>query len=1167
MERKMLQRIICLILSVTLLLGAMLVPSFAAEVDTSVSTGKNQDPKPDSTAPSLEEMKDLVGVTSYAKYISEYKELYKPSEYENDEIIEIKGIDFVENDDTPGDTMKVSDSEVCLDAMKNSPDSWKSFLTDGVTAENTVYLAATSKVGEKTYAGETTWNFSISEEQVGYYHIYIEYYNCLNADSSVSAIQKKIKIDDKVPFDEVGRINFDKNWAYNNVKTGKVTDYNGILKPGSYVSYDTSEEGAKTYTKTVTKIFDDADGKRKQQITTYTMSQDINGNSMTPEIVETSAWSTYICSDSSGYTDGYFEFFLSYGDHSITLEAEREPVIIKSIKLVPANGESTGAIKSYAEYLKEHSSAKKVSGSVIRLEAEFPDFVSDASVVSSNSNDSAANYPISSKAQLFNVIGETSYSSVGQWAAYKFSVNKTGMYRIGMRYKQDALQGMFICRSVKLWSSDGMYGLPDGSPSVPFAEAQNVRFDYDKEWKSESIGGTVNGKATDFSFYFEEGVEYTIYFECSLGALRDYIQRAEASLTKLNACYLRIIQRTGSSPDENQSYDFYTEMQDVLVTLLEEAKELTLIADQLEAMCGTNGSHLATLDTIARILDKMGSNNGEEIAANLGTFKSYLGTLGTWITDSKNGKLVVDTINIIPAAESDEEVLPKAKAGFFKSLWFEITSFIYSFFTDYDQMGLTVVPDENTSTIDVWLAMGRDQSQIWRTMIDAKGGFTDTTQNAVALKLVAGGTLLPSILAKKGPDVYMGLASVDVINYAIRDAVMCVSGNDKDHMSAEDNKVFSSYLYKDANGNVKYYTEEQLKNTDVSKLTLVSQDFKSFTSEDNFAPAAMDTLTLNKKTYGIPMTMSFAMMFYRMDVLAELNEEVPETWDELLALLPQLQVHNMTLGVSYVSALDFMMYQRGGNMWKYTDDPEYAGAAIDLDSDIALEAFDFVCRLYTDYSLPVTFDAANRFRTGEMPIVIGDYASIYNTLVIYATEIEGLWEFCSLPGSYNEMQGRYNYNSLAGISATVIPNGCDNYEAAWSFVQWQTGDKVQAEYGNKIVALIGPAAKYETANLKAIHNLSWTAKEKAAIDDQMNNLSSIVNYPGSYIISRYMKFAFLDAYNDGANAVEAMQSYIGAINKEITRKREEFEMKTQEDYLEKHGRNLSGSISLPSTDM
>ena len=37
-----------------------------------------------------------------------------------------------------------------------------------------------------------------------------------------------------------------------------------------------------------------------------------------------------------------------------------------------------------------------------------------------------------------------------------------------------------------------------------------------------------------------------------------------------------------------------------------------------------------------------------------------------------------------------------------------------------------------------------------------------------------------------------------------------------------------------------------------------------------------------------------------------------------------------------------------------------------------------------------------------------------------------------------------------------------------------------------------------------------------------------------------MKFAFLDAYNDGVPAHEAMSSYIHAINSEITRKRDEF---------------------------
>ena len=112
--------------------------------------------------------------------------------------------------------------------------------------------------------------------------------------------------------------------------------------------------------------------------------------------------------------------------------------------------------------------------------------------------------------------------------------------------------------------------------------------------------------------------------------------------------------------------------------------------------------------------------------------------------------------------------------------------------------------------------------------------------------------------------------------------------------------------------------------------------------------------------------------------------------------------------------------------------------------------------------------------------------------------------------------------------------------SAWQFMQWQSSAEVQSKYGNQMVALIGPSAKYEAANVNAIKDLSWTATERAAIEDQMKNLSSIVNYPGSYIIARYMKFAFLDAVNDGVDPNDAMMNYIDAINDEITRKREEF---------------------------
>ena len=174
-----------------------------------------------------------------------------------------------------------------------------------------------------------------------------------------------------------------------------------------------------------------------------------------------------------------------------------------------------------------------------------------------------------------------------------------------------------------------------------------------------------------------------------------------------------------------------------------------------------------------------------------------------------------------------------------------------------------------------------------------------------------------------------------------------------------------------------------------------------------------------------------------------------------------------------------------------------------------------------------------------MPIIIGDYAGIYNQLIVYATEIEGLWEFCSLPGS-ERADGTFNYDSLAGVTATVILHGCDDLRSAWQFAQWQAGADAQATYGNKMVALIGPSAKYETANLDAIENLSWTSSEKEAIMNQMDHMSSIVNYPGSYIITRYMQFAFLDAVNESTDPVDAMTGYIDAINAEISRKREEF---------------------------
>jgi maltose-binding protein MalE len=948
--------------------------------------------------------------------------------------------------------------------LANSADD--AYLLDATTwSENLGADAADYREGAFYSPADGSTTFTVDVGTTGMYYIVIEYYTVAE---TVNSIERKLFIDGDIPFQETAQLSLTKTWSYQ------------------------YEEGTE-------------------------FRKDLNGNDLTPTIAQSATWRSYFCSDSDGYSNEYFRFYMTAGTHTLKFESIRESMVIGSVKLVPIDAAEYG-ICSYQEYLAKilaiNPSATDASASAkVTLQAEKPYAVSDSSVVMSSNKSSSINQPSSPSASLYNVIGGTSYNSVGQWAAYQFTVPETGLYNITLRYLQSTLDGMFVSRAIKI-SSNGQgtykYGLSDGTPTVPFTEAFSTRYNYSKDWE---VGAVGDGTDT-FKFYFEQGVTYTVYFEVSLGALAEQLQRVENALSVLNDCYLKILKLTGTDPDEYSDYGFSTLLPDVIWYLNYEAVELQDVRDELARICGgETGSHVANLDKVIRLVATMGTDE-TKIAANLSNLKTYLGTLGTWISDSKTSTLVVDYITI----QSPEAELGRGKAGFFSSVWYEIRSFFSSFFTNYNQMGVTNEAALASDALSVWHATGRDQSNVMRNLIDSY--FADYCESdssytggeiAVSLKLVTGGTLLPSILAGSGPDVYLGLDATTLMNYAIREAILEVSDMD---------------------------------------------GFDTVIGE--FHQAAKDAITLLGKTYGLPQTMSFAMMFYRYDSLVELNATVPETWDELLGLLPVMQANNMEIGLNYTLALDFFLYQNGGNMWRYIDDTEYQGAQIGLDTDAGLSAFEFCTSLYTDYSFPVTFDAANRFRTGEMPITIQDYVGGYNMLVVYATELSGLWSFSHIPGMLQyDSNGKallnddgtqqVNYTAIANVSVAAIPKtGEARKRQAWEYLKWVTGAQYTSEYANRMIAILGPSAKYAGANMKSLDDMSWTSQELAAIREQMDHLDAIVPYPGSYIISRYTQFAFYSVVNDGEDAVEALRSYISAINSEITRKREEFGMATLE---------------------
>jgi len=251
-----------------------------------------------------------------------------------------------------------------------------------------------------------------------------------------------------------------------------------------------------------------------------------------------------------------------------------------------------------------------------------------------------------------------------------------------------------------------------------------------------------------------------------------------------------------------------------------------------------------------------------------------------------------------------------------------------------------------------------------------------------------------------------------------------------------------------------------------------------------------------------------------------------------------------------------MLYQRGEQLYSKPVEGDTTGKtggmSINLDSNAALDTFKDMCEMYTMYGFPYSYNFANRFRTGEMPIGVQAYTT-YSQLTIFAPELRGLWGFTILPGSIRVDQKGNTYvdhTADTNVSGIVMMKDCEEIEAAWNFMKWWVSAKSQSTYGQEYYALLGASGQYATANLEALYAMSWTAEERKEIQNQFEWLQATPEMPGGYIVSRYVEFAFLAAYNDDEDPVEAMLGYIDAINNELTRKREEFSLPTLENYEE-----------------
>lgn len=1209
MKQNLFRRILALVLALSCLAGCVVVAASAADTATGGSESGS------TTDTTLADVKELLNALSYASYsASDAFRFAKPGS----ESIKIDALGYdAEKTDSKVYRVKIDEKTGIATVVDDSY----------VPAEGESLGLFMGDSGELV--------FKLNIPSTAKYNIKIEYYpalqlvdaegNALYNDKSGS-IERILKINGAIPFSEARYLVLPKIWKntytikMETVKTNVAADGTKTYEYADVTPYiEKAEKCGIKYTVAADRSYitlelpesgwsNEISSKTQENAFRF-FTEDIDGNEIRSNMSRVPEWLEYNCKDVDGFYSENFEFVFTGGENEISLLAKSQSMVIKSITLSPAEERP-----SYDDVKKSYTEKGFTAGSgKLKFEAEFPFATTSQTIYPVEDSSSAITSPADASKTVLNTIGGEKWQTSGQRIRYRFTVDKDGLYNIVTRYRQNVNDGIFSSRTLYLYS-DGLEKGADGYYNgVPYAEAAHLRFEYSTDWQVSPLkyakeikqeNGESKWENVNLEFYFKAGVTYTMELEVSLGDMGSIVSEVSTSLTNINNYYLNILKLTGADPDRYRDYGFYRIMPDTMQGLIVESRRLEDISNELKNIAGQSSSNAATLDKIVRLLYEMGIDE-DNVAKNLDQLKTYIGTLGTWINDNKTQPLQLDYF-IVQAPGED---LPAAKANFFQTIGHEFLKFWNSFWRNYNRMGATNAGEEEAA-VEVWLAYGRDQTQVIRSLIN--NDFTPQTGHLVNLKLVAAGSLLPSILAQSGPDVYIGVSEDNIINYAIRGALMNIENCEgfyeltdtylREHKTVSDyvedlraeNYIITGEAGKEIKAmstdgvamyTIKYNADGSGECTDRTGKTRYSFTTEGWLYETGstfsgrtytykyqldengnkikndkvqFNEAAMYTLGLPDADnimhyYGLPETQSFSMMFVRNDILANLGIEIPKSWDDVQAAIQTLESKNMQIGMS--NDYKIFLYQKGSKL--FADD----GMRINLDSNIALDSFDYMCNLFTMYSFPYKYDFSNRFRTGEMPIGIAGYSGTYNQLIVFATEIRGLWSFYPVPGiaTYKtDEAGRYVYEdgkkvvesinnvAVATVSAISMINGCENVEAAWSFMKWHVGPECQVNYSNEMVAILGDSAKHATANITALESMPWTTDEYKQLSAQFNNLASIPNYPGSYIIARYTKFAFLAAYDKNANPTTSLLKYINTINKEITRKRDEFGLETLE---------------------
>lgn len=620
---------------------------------------------------------------------------------------------------------------------------------------------------------------------------------------------------------------------------------------------------------------------------------------------------------------------------------------------------------------------------------------------------------------------------------------------------------------------------------IPFKEVQAYAFDYTGggAWRVEVL---QDEDKNPYLFELSKGT-HTITFVAESEPLIPALTTMRNLIAHINAFALDIRKITGRDIDRNRTWkltNFLPETQ----KNLESYKILIsrLVTDlSIYANNGTASSALSFMIKALVKLDKM-LENPDELPLYLDDLYSATGSitemLGNTLSSLQNQALSLDSF----AFYTDKQPLI-AEASFMDVASSSALSFINSFTSK------KYIAKKDPNVLNVWVNRSITYVDTMQKLVDQ----TFTAKTGIKVKISVMPDVNKLILANatnEAPDVALGLPSYMPYEFAIRDA----------------SYQLSSF-----------------------------PDF--WETVANMPAGSMVPYVLNEQVYAIPETLDFHAIIYRKDIFENIELSVPDTWQDVINILPELQRYGMNFyhltaggtALKWYYQTSPFVYQFEGEL--YADD----GYSSNIDSPETVAGLKFMTDLFIKYAIPEQVASFyNGFRFGSLPVGIADFAT-YLQIKNAASELTGLWALAPYPGIKNK-EGEVLRWDIVNGTAGIIFKSTKFADNSWDFMKWWTSTETQTSFAYSLQSTYGPEYVWLSSNLEAVQNAPIDAADKQVMLEQFKWINDVPRLPGGYMLERGLSDIWNTTVLQGTPIRVAIDRQKITIDREIKRKMIEF---------------------------